>query len=164
MAKYPLCEVEAQKLKEKIRHLNKDTGETRQIIAGLYAILTTLDAKASGLLRVNSIFIAVLTFFLGWLINKNPPPKVHWLWHVVTYVDLTFFAISSFLCLCIVRVSWSFYGKAELDNGTYKFDKELNPLARTTTRRTWFYQAAWYFTFIALVGFAAIAVGVLSQV
>lgn len=149
---------------EKIRHLSKDTSDSPKIIAGLYAILTTLDAKASGLLRVNSTFIAVLTVLLGWLINKSPPPSVQWFWYDIAYVDLGLFILSSFLCLCIVRVSWSFYGKAILDSGTYKFDRELDPLARTTVHRTRYYQGAWYLTFLALVGLAAIAIGVLSEV
>jgi hypothetical protein len=155
---------EAKNLIEKIRHLSKDISDSPKIITGLYGILTTLDAKASGLLRVNSTFIAVLTVLLGWLVNKSPPPNVPWFWHLVTYADLALFILSSFLCLCIVRVSWSFYGKAVLERDTYKFDGELEPLARTTVHRTRYYQGAWYLTFIALVGLATLAVGVLSAV
>jgi len=155
---------EAKRLLEKIRQLKKDASDTPKIIEGMYAILTTLDSKASGLLRVNSIFIAVLTVFLGWLINRNPPPNVPSFWRVITYSDLGLFILSSFLCLWIVRVSWSFYGKAVLDKGTYTFDSELEPLARTTIRRTFYYRVAWFLTFAALLVFVAIAIGVLSGV
>lgn len=155
---------EATNLRERVRDFHKETNETTQTLTGLYFILTTLDSKASGLLRVNSIFIAVLAVLLGWLFNKNSPAhNVPHFWYLVTYGDGIVFVASSLLCLGVVRVSWSFFGKATRIGKKYTFDVELDPLAKTVVRRTVCYRLAWYLTLIALLSFVVLAIGVLSN-
>src|SRR5258705_10967214 len=90
--------------------LSKDPASVaaREIIDRLYGILTTLDAKANGLLRVNSLFLAILVFFLGWARSPTGFPTFLTMYVDAAYVDTFLLVLSSLLCLWIVKVSWAF--------------------------------------------------------
>jgi hypothetical protein len=122
----------------------------KEILNRLYSILTTLDAKANGLLRVNSFFITMLVFFIGWSHSGTFPETLRD-YVYIAYLDVLLLVISSFLCLAVVSVSWKFLGYATPDNATYKFDKEVDYLANAVDDRTHFYIIAWWLTLIAFL-------------
>jgi len=133
---------------EKIKSL--DGTAAKDVLNRLYGILTTLDAKANGLLRVNSLFITMLVFFIGWS-NTGTFPDTLRDYVYIAYLDVFFLVISSFLCLAVVSVSWKFLRYATPDNATYKFDEELGHLANVVDDRTHFYVIAWWLTLIVFV-------------
>jgi hypothetical protein len=123
---------------------------TRETLDRLYAILSILDTKATGLLTVNAFLIAVLVVFLNELdkisrvIGIEIPARIlEW--------QMVLLGFSAFLCLLVVRVTWKFMGyvpKRPTDEAA--FDDELRRLANVVYDRTLFYWLAWFF---ALIGF-----------
>lgn len=125
-----------------------------KVIDRLYSILDIMDAKASGLLTLNSFFIAVLTGFLGFVyapenaIQKALPTN----FVPVAEFDLALLIVSSIFCLFVVRVNWKFLRNAALDGaGKFKFDNEVLRLAKVVDDRTHLYWFAWYGTLFAFL-------------
>ena len=102
----------------------------------LYAYLTILDSKATGLLTVNTVFIAILLVFFDkgdeianqWQI---PHPKG------LLKLQLLLLCVSALLCLLVVRVSWEFLAKVPTAPANESdFDRELARLANVIFDRT----------------------------
>jgi hypothetical protein len=127
-----------------------DGTTAKDVLNRLYGILTILDAKANGLLRVNSFFITMLVFFIGWS-NTGTFPDALRDYVYIAYFDVLLLVISSVLCLVVVSVSWKFLRYATPDKATYKFDEEIGHLANAVDDRTHFYFIAWWLTLIVFV-------------
>jgi hypothetical protein len=116
-----------------------------------YGYLTILDTKSTGLLTVNTIFIAILLVFLG---NGEQAAKQ---WQVpfrrgVLELQLVLVGLSALLCLLVVRVSWRFLAKVPTAaTHDAHFDEELQRLANVTQDRTLYYWAAWALALAALI-------------
>lgn len=153
-----------ENLRDRVKAIVGKDADDGKIIDKLYQILTTLDAKANGLLRVNSLFLTILIALVGWA--KSGRSSVAPGWYLASYIDIGGLGISAFLCMFVVMVSWKFLGKAEktTKNGetTYTFKEEIDALAGAAMRRTACYQTAWLLTLIGLVVLSAVAIGILS--
>lgn len=103
-----------------------------QEIRDQYDLLTILDSKASGLLTFNSIFLATLAIWLGYV----PFNVLHIL------LDLVFIAL---LCSCwqLLNVIWLKWTPLEeiADRNPEEVAKELQFVRK---RRTGIYHSAWY--------------------
>jgi hypothetical protein len=117
------------------------------MINRLYGILTILDGKANGLLRVNSLFLTVLVFFIGWSHTSSAFPPQLSVYVPLAYIDTIILLASSVLCLLIVAVSWKFLG--HVANG--KFDAEIARLGNVVDDRTHFFWLAWWGTIGCLI-------------
>jgi hypothetical protein len=138
----------------RIKALTLDTDATK-VIAQLYPILTTLDGKANGLLRVNSLFLTVVLAIFGWIRFGTSGVSFQPILYPLAAVVLATLGVSSLFCMWIVKVSWPFLGRASKnETGGYAFDKEIASLARAANWRTVYYRVAW---FLALIGFLALA-------
>lgn len=149
-----------------------------KIIDKLYPILTTLDAKANGLLRVNSLFLTIVIAFVGWAKSAGQSAvAAHSIRYIISYVTIALLGLSAFLCMIVVRVSWQFLGKVNPKDTsttdtsltgvsgetTYSFKAEIAALAKAASRRTTYYQMAWWLTLIGLIALALVAVAILSN-
>jgi hypothetical protein len=130
----------------KIRSLD-GTGD-KEILNREYSILTILDAKANGLLRVNSLFLTILIFFIGWSHANGFPASLRAL-VPIAYVDTVMLALSSILCLLIVAVSWKFLGHVTTKDGRHNFEGEIKRLANVVDDRTHYYWLAWWGTLLS---------------
>jgi hypothetical protein len=130
-------------------------GETKDILAQFYGILSILDTKATGLLTVNTLFGAILLALIadhGTLIGSL---------HLA--VDTTFIAgqllatgLSSVLCLLIIRVTWQFLESVpRAPKQPEDFEAEVKRLATVIDDRTHFYWIAWWLAVLAFM--AAVA-------
>jgi hypothetical protein len=135
---------------DKIRALEGGSPPIKDIVNRLYGILTVLDTKASGLLRVNGLFLTLLVFFLGWYHKDQTMPDNIRKYIPVAYVDTVLLVISSFLCLSVMSINWKFFGRVVKINGSYNFDIEIHFLSKVVNDRTHFYWGAWLCTFISL--------------
>lgn len=116
--------------------LEKDaTSKAR--VDSLYAILTILDSKATGLLTVDALVGAVLVGVLA-LPAESPIKQRVPDWAILVSLLLTL--LSAFLCLLVVRVRWRFLGRVK---GT-DFSDEIKWLANVVRDRTQYYWWAWW--------------------
>ena len=130
----------------KIRSL--DGNEVKDVLNRLYAILTILDGKANGLLRVNSLFLTMLIFFIGWS-HANGFPTTLEVFVPIAYFDTIALGVSSVLCLLVVAIGWRFLGYVTLLSNGHNFGTEIMRLANVVDDRTHFFWLAWWGTFIA---------------
>jgi hypothetical protein len=124
------------------------------MLAWLYAVLTTLDGKASALMRLNGVLIAAAAFLLGLFRRQGG-----------TILSLTDFdarlivvsallsAISIFCCLWVVNVSWSFLGRVKKKGEVFDCTEELTHLDRACTFRQRTYRAAWWISLFSVLAF-----------
>jgi hypothetical protein len=119
----------------------------KDIVNRLYGILTILDAKANGLLRVNSLFLTMLVFFIGWSHASTGFPPQLLVFVPLAYIDTLLLLLSSLLCLLIVAVSWKFLGHVTADS----FESEIARLANVVDDRTHFFWLAWWGTIASLL-------------
>jgi hypothetical protein len=131
-----------------------DNATASDVVEKLYGILDIMDSKASGLLTLNSFFIALVTTFLGLATSPdNNPIKAALPNYFVPLAefDLTLLAVSSIICLFVVRVTWRFLGHVTFDPVARKYDFgiELRRLAIVVDDRTRYYWIAWWGTFAA---------------
>lgn len=122
------------------------------IVKWLYDILTTLDAKASALMRLNGVLIAAAAFMLGLfgrgstLLATSPRDAI------LIVSSATLSAISIFACLWVVNISWSFLGKTTIaPSSAILCDcrNEVVDLANACSARAWAYRGAWAISLIA---------------
>jgi hypothetical protein len=125
-------------------------GASNETFKQLYGILTILDTKATGLLTVDALLIAACVVFIGsaeqtrTLIGFAIPSRL-------IEMQLAALAVSAFLCLLVVRVSWRFMEYVpDAPTSAVDFDNELRRLANVVDDRTRYYWFAWLF---ALIGF-----------
>jgi hypothetical protein len=116
-----------------------------------YVYLSILDTKATGLLTVNTVVIAILLVF----VDKGD--TLSQVWHIphplfILKLQLLFVSVSAFLCLLVMRVSWEFL--ARVKPGAAKasdFEDELQRLASVIYDRTRYYWFAWFLALLALI-------------
>lgn len=122
----------------------------------VYAVLTTLDAKASALMRLNGVLIAAAAFLLGQFGRPDPTVLSRTPFDAAAIVICAFLsAVSITYCLMVVNVSWDFLGKVKQTNGDFDFSDEIRELDATCTKRQTYYQNAWRFSCAAIFGFLA---------
>lgn len=115
---------------------------SKDCLAQLYGFLSILDVKATGMLTVNTLLIAILAFlaspeaFTRFL--NVPYPKL------VLEIQLILAAISAFLCLLVVRMSWRCLAEVpRAPSSPAHFEDELKRLANVIEDRTLYYWVAW---------------------
>lgn len=124
-------------------------------IKWLYDVLTTLDAKASALMRLNGVLIAAAAFLLGLFGRLGNTILATTMWDARVIISCALFSAASiFACLFVVNVSWSFLGKTNL-SGTDGCDctTELRDLGDACGLRQVMYRLAWWISFCASIGF-----------
>ena len=120
------------------------------VLGQFYDDLTTLDSKASGLLTIDTLFIAILLAYPSLHIVSEP--KGHSKIATLIGIQLGLTVISAFLCMLIVRVAWRFYRWVpDAPTQASHFDDEIQRIANAIDDRTHFYQLAWFLTLIAFV-------------
>jgi len=132
----------------KIRSL--DGNAVKDLLNRLYGILTVLDAKANGLSRVNSLFLTMLIFFIGWSHASGFPESLA-AFIPIAYADTVVLGLSSILCLLIVAVSWKFLGEVTQTENGHNFDQEIARLANVVDDRTHLFWLAWWGTLLSPV-------------
>jgi hypothetical protein len=126
----------------------------KDAIEWAYAVLTTLDAKASALMRLNGVLIAAAAFMLGLFGRVDKPVLATEKGDAFVIVLAALLsAVSMFLCLFVVNVSWKFLGKVVISDKKYSFGAEINRLYKAIRFRETAYQAAWVISWIAALGF-----------
>ena len=141
---------------EKVEYEMPDDTElcTKDVVGWIYSVLTTLDAKASALMRLNGVLIAAAAFLLG-LFDRQGGTILS-----TTKIDSLLIVWSAFLsalsigiCLFVVNVSWMFLGKIKLTEKTFNLSEEITALDKASTFRQCAYRVAWFCSFVAAVGF-----------
>jgi len=131
--------------------------EPRDVLSQFYSILTTLDEKASGLLTVDTLFIAILSVLRtsDSLLHGSDyfniiggHPKIS----ILIDVQLGFTVFSAFLCMLVVRVTWRFYRWVpDPPSKASEFEREIEKIAKVIDDRTHYYWLAWMLTLSAFV-------------
>jgi hypothetical protein len=136
----------------KIEELHKSANQSnREVIAWFYSALTILDAKANSLLRVNSLFIAVLVFFWGAARTEGNPLNITIDQVATAVLALVVVMVSTIFCFMIVRVNWRFLGRVKESNVGYDFKSEAKRLANVVDNRTHYYVIGWFLTLTVVI-------------
>jgi hypothetical protein len=149
-----------QNLVNKVRALHrKDPSPTFEVekhcLDQFYTYLTVLDSKATGLLTVNTLFIAILVGFLTADASKVFDLQIPFS-KTVAELQLLGVFFSALLCLFVVSVSWNFLANVPTEPQDAKaFEAELKRLANVIDDRTHYYWFAWVLTLLALVATVA---------
>ena len=121
---------------------HQNCASNKDCLAQLYSFLTILDTKATGMLTVDTLFIALLAFLaspeaFSKFLNV-PYPRL------VIEIQLILASLSAFLCLLVVRVSWKFLAEVPTTpTSPGHFEVELKRLANVLDDRTLYYWFAW---------------------
>jgi hypothetical protein len=122
----------------------------RDRIKWLYEALSILDAKANGLLRINSLVMTIISLFLAYAHSGDRIAHISTGFLIGSTVALLLLAGSSIICFFIVRMSWEFLRAVPAVSGTTAFTGEIDALAIETNRRTHLFVSAWS---LGLAGF-----------
>lgn len=123
-------------------------------VSWIYAVLSTLDTKASALMRLNGVLIAAAAFLLGLFQRQGGTILSTTKFDAIVIVwSALLSALSIALCLVVVNVKWKFLAKAKKAGTTYTFDDEIEALTKESTSRQGIYQCAWWISAIASLGF-----------
>lgn len=136
--------------------------ETTSAIPWLYTCLSTLDSKASALLRVNGIFLALVSGSMLFALREGTFALVgqgsSCVQVFMLIFNLTAFVlllISSMLCHLVARIEWPFLGKSVLDLTAdpvaCNFTPECEALFEVVSRRTKYFQYAWWLSPAAIM-------------
>jgi hypothetical protein len=117
------------------------------VILWIYKSLDVLDAKANGLLRFNSVIMAIITLVLN---QQLSVAKLGGIGVFLLIVSLSLMAASCFFCFHVIRLDWNILEKAG-SKGSYDFKLEINSLIRIVTKRTKNFTSAWTASLAALV-------------
>jgi hypothetical protein len=123
---------------------------TKDTLLQLYGILSILDSKATGLLTVDAFLIAAL---VGITASRQEIIQQFGLSVPADVLELQLasMAVSAFLCLLVIRVTWRFmHYVPDAPQTTADFDLEIRRLANSIDDRTHYYWLAWL---LALIGF-----------
>jgi hypothetical protein len=133
-----------------------------EAIEWIYAVLTTLDSKASALMRLNGVQIAAAAFLLGLFGRQGTSILSTTRCDALLIVGCALLsALSIGVCLFVVNVSWPFLGKVEQHaDGTIKCSEEILALEKARNFRQRMYRFAW---FLSLAASAAFLVEFLAQ-
>jgi hypothetical protein len=138
---------------DKIKQLVDDKSKAqKETVSWLYSALTILDAKANGLMRVNSLFITLATAFLGAARLDHNPLKISHDQVATAVLGMALLILSTILCFMIVRVNWKFLSHVvkPQDQPDYDFDNEAKRLANVVDNRTHYYFIGWFLTLIVM--------------
>lgn len=117
-------------------------------------MLTTLDAKASALMRLNGVLIAAAAFLLGLFHRQGGSILSTTSFDAVLIIVCALLsAVSITFCLFVVNVSWSFLGKVTKKDSTFEFANEIKCLDEASNFRQRAYRWAWNISLIASFGF-----------
>lgn len=121
----------------------------------LYEVLTTLDSKASALMRLNGVLIAAAAFLLGLFGRQGGTILATGSWDArLIILSALLSACSIFACLFVVNVSWPFLGETKIvDDQTLRCEDEIKRLGCASTFRQIMYRLAWWISFSASIGF-----------
>lgn len=147
---------DARDIVAKIRTLVSPDDPTRapdkDVIDRLYKMLDVLDGKANGLMRVNSLLIAICLSYIAvsrvsTVGSISLPP---WMLYAVIF-DIVILVTSTILCLLIVKMSWRFLGHVAADEaGRWQFGDKALRLAGVVGVRTRLFWIAWWAPMSAL--------------
>src|SRR4029077_12403372 len=125
----------------------------KDVLDWMYAILTTLDSKASALMRLNGVLIAAAAFLLGLFGRQGGTIlSTHKVEALVITTSALLSAIAIFLCLFVVNVSWPFLGKTG-DGPIFTCEEEVSALDKAYKFRQTVYRIAWRISLGASVEF-----------
>ena len=130
------------------------TASAETAIKWLYDVLTTLDTKASALMRLNGVLIAAAAFLLGVVGRQGTTVLATGAADsrlIILCALLS--ACSIFSCLFVVNVSWPFLGRATLADQGVDCSEEISSLDAACTFRRRLYRAAWWLSLVASFGF-----------
>ena len=132
-----------------------ESANADDVVGWLYGVLTTLDAKASALMRLAGVLIAAAAFLLGLFRRQGGSILLTSDWNAAFIVMLAFLsAIAIFCCLLVVNISWPFLGRAaRKPDRSFEFVDEIKFLDRACTFRQKTYRLAWAISLIASIGF-----------
>ena len=127
------------------------TATARDKVKWLYEALSILDAKANGLLRINSLVMTILSLIFTYA--RTAPQSQNVSPCFLTGCLFAFVALggSSVLCFLVVRMSWDFLGSVLTGAAAPDFTAEIDGLVDETTKRTHFFVWAWR---LGLVGYS----------
>jgi len=138
-----------QDLIDKVRALHSQD-MVKDVLTQLYADLSTLDSKASGLLTVDGLFVAILSLYPS--LNVIGDAKTRARITVLIDLQLVLAVVSAFLCMLVVRVSWRFYRLIPMNATTEAdFEREIDRIANVIDDRTHYYWLAWLLTTFAFI-------------
>ena len=139
-------------MRNKIKFLASGTGSSKDINT-IYAILNTLDSKATGLMEVNAFLAAFVLVFIAY--HNASAGKIAHDPFVVAMLTLLALLLSTIACFFIVQIRWGFLGKLTCDaHGTVlnnSDETELDSLIQSITHRTRLYWLAWWMTLACLL-------------
>ena len=112
----------------------------------LYAILNTLDSKASALMRLNGVMVAAATF----LHQQNSGFAAS----IALAISSVASTLSIACCLSVVSLDWPFYHYVKMDaNNSPDPTEELFHLQRVTIFREKMYRYGWALSSIGILSF-----------
>jgi hypothetical protein len=119
----------------------------------LYGNLNILDSKATTLLHLNVLLIAIATI----VIVERREAILHWeRLFLVGVIAVSLFA--SLLCLFVARISYAFLGKVDLKSKPTNYVPELNTLEDTVQERLGYYWISWWLSVAAIAAFVIIVI------
>jgi hypothetical protein len=135
----------------------KETRNASDVVDWLYSVLTILDSKASALMTVNSVLIAVAALLLS-MFDKPDNTALSPCAFYALLTIASFCALSIFVCLLVVDVRWSFLGKVDIDtnDGTIECHREISALDSAMMCRQSMYRLAWALSLVASIIFVAV--------
>jgi hypothetical protein len=123
-----------------------------EAVAWIYTVLSTLDSKASALMRLNGVLIAAAAFLLGLFQRQGGTILSTTKFDAILIVwSALLSALSIALCLLVVSVRWHFLDKAKAHGATFDFGDEIEALEGESTWRQKVYRGAWLISAIASV-------------
>jgi hypothetical protein len=119
----------------------------------LYGNLNILDSKATSLLHLNVLLIAIATIVIVEKKEAVLPWERSFLFGVIAMS-----LIASLLCLLVARISYAFLGKVNLKSKPTNYIPELNALEDTVQRRLLYYWISWRLSVVAIAAFVIIVI------
>jgi hypothetical protein len=135
------------------------TSERRSVSADnavkwLYDVLSTLDSKASALMRLNGVLIAAAAFLLGVVGREGTTILATGPFDSrLIIVCALLSAVSIFSCLFVVNVSWPFLGRTTVSDKGFTCVDEVTSLDKACTFRRRMYRIGWWISLVASLGF-----------
>jgi hypothetical protein len=133
----------------------EETITADRVVEWIYAVLSTLDSKASALMRLNGVLIAAAAFLLGLFGRQGTSILATTRCHALLIMGCALLSATSIgFCLFVVNVSWPFLGRVQAgSDGTVNCSDELLSLERARSFRQRMYRVAWGISLIASLAF-----------
>lgn len=119
----------------------------------LYGNLNILDSKATTLLHLNVLLIAIATIVIVERKDKILDWEPLFLFGVIAAS-----LIASFLCLFVARISYAFLDKVDLKSKPTNYVPELSALEDTVQKRLKYYWVSWRLSVLAIAAFVVIVI------